>query len=172
MTRPQLTIDCPICGKRGRKRTGVHFDDEYRCKDCDFVWEPMEIEARWIGEMINKLHNKIDSFQDAFDKLPKYEDTGEAFAPGIDKYWYIKNGFAYSRTGLEYSYGLGHWYISHDHWQAKIKFYSTQEATGVSEKPKHNCGTTGRNLDDPPCPACEVERMIYEENQKKAQNEK
>ena len=62
MTRPQLTIDCPICGKRGRKGTGVHFDDDRYCKDCDFTWQPMELEDKWIGEMINKLHNKIDSF--------------------------------------------------------------------------------------------------------------
>jgi len=60
MSRPKLTIDCPISGKRGRKGTGVHFDDGRYCKHCDFSWCPFNLESKWIMRMINKLHDRIE----------------------------------------------------------------------------------------------------------------
>ena len=61
MSRPKRTIDCPICGKRGRKRSGVHFDNEWYCKDCYFTWNSYDLVSGWIIDMINKLHDRIES---------------------------------------------------------------------------------------------------------------
>lgn len=38
-----MTIDttCPKCGSlRTVRRKGFHFDHEYRCPDCNHIWEP------------------------------------------------------------------------------------------------------------------------------------
>ncbi len=33
-------LDCPVCGKRGFRRHGMHFDHEFRCGECSISWEP------------------------------------------------------------------------------------------------------------------------------------
>ncbi len=56
---------CPKCGKPGRWRSGVHFDNEKICTKCDFfTWEPgedVEVEVKvpavhvrgcWVGDLI------------------------------------------------------------------------------------------------------------------------
>lgn len=35
---------CPKCNKVGHWRSGVHFDHEMRCGDCDEVWDPSEVD--------------------------------------------------------------------------------------------------------------------------------
>lgn len=47
---------CPKCGKRGKWRMGVGFDDMMRCADCKVVWEPDAVETKLREMTLNKVN--------------------------------------------------------------------------------------------------------------------
>jgi len=52
MITPKSLYKCPKCNKVGKWRSGVGFEHEMRCSNCNIVWDPEE--HRYYNEELTK----------------------------------------------------------------------------------------------------------------------
>lgn len=98
------------------------------CDKLQTFYDGKKVPCVWCQmKEIQCLRNQNAKLQAIVDKLPKYEDTGEAFVPGVDDCWVASPSGA--GNAMPPAYYLGRWRVG-----TLVKFYSTREAAFVGER--------------------------------------